>query len=1184
MNHRSKTRLCYCTGGGLLIAAAAGAVGLSTTALMAPRAHVGQGAEVAIAQSAIATAQERRAPVAAAQQRRVPLAQAPAELGFRLADGTNDPSDGGVAGGGDSCFVGTCPLSSFDGLGNACLNQNCNKDSNTVACAGGAGTTPNIFARCFDLAVELPNLVGPIEINEVKWEVSQYTDLVNSIPITINVYSVTGCPPTVAGSIFLGSVVETVGPGSAGTVFFSKPLTGFNQPIVVSAGDVIVVEIQATQDGTVAPLHFFRPQSTANSCTDGFLLAAACGITDYLPVSAIGFANSQIEIVVSLNPVAGAKPVCGNGTLEACEECDDGNTVPLDGCDQNCEIELVCGDGICDEGEIPCNCPADCGAPPAAETGLCSNNFDDDCDGLIDCADPDCALDPLCIFGSCCLQDGTCVDIGGPADCDLLDGHFTLFGDCSDPLFCSTGCFYANGNRAVAINGNQCAPDAFAAAVADDFILADIDLGNPCLITNITFGSSFFNQPAGVIPDPNVDWQGVMVTVYADGGTDGMTKGPGGQPVDPPPSANCDHEAYFPGGIIYSQPSSDFIGVETAPGSGDWTIDVAVNMTLKKKVKYWLSVQPIMNFGGLGQIALASSDTQHGHPAQRGFPAAGIDFWQETGDYWFVLTGEKSLAPPNDACASRLAVGDGWVHFDTTGATTDGPDHPIGTCGPFGDGNVHNDIWYNYTAKCDGEATFSLCKEENFDTRIAIYDGCVCPPTALLGCDDDGCTGGAPFTSTITVPVIAGNCYKVRIGGFGAADVGNGTLSVECNLSGPCPKDFEIIAPGSFPGDTCGAGNNIGLRPSEDQSFTITIPNDGEWEFSMCNSPVVWDGYMYLGTACGLDDIAENDDGCGVGGGPSIITATLVAGDYWVTIEGFAAADCGAYILDISKLALFGACCLKDGTCVDVLNAAACTDPPPLGLGGTFQGGGTDCLTTICPPANDNCDNRVEIFNGKTLFDNTNASTDGPQCDPDMEADLWFNYNATFKGLLTVDTCQDGPPATLTDTVLTVYDGCDCTTIHCGADGLPGQELASDDDSCGVDGFSSTVTVPVVAGNCYKIQVGGWQGLTGSGTITITGVANADISGPGGAGFPDGCVDAFDLGVVLGAWCSTPASGNPPPDPPCVGAGCLSPDFLLADLSGPVGAPDGCVDAFDLAKILANWCSVAGGNPCGTCF
>ncbi|MCZ6851159.1 MAG: hypothetical protein O7F17_05915, partial [Planctomycetota bacterium] len=97
------------------------------------------------------------------------------------------------------------------------------------------------------------------------------------------------------------------------------------------------------------------------------------------------------------------------------------------------------------------------------------------------------------------------------------------------------------------------------------------------------------------------------------------------------------------------------------------------------------------------------------------------------------------------------------------------------------------------------------------------------------------------------------------------------------------------------------------------------------------------------------------------------------------------------------------------------------------------------------------------------------------------------------------------------------------------------------------------------------------------------GILNTDISGPLGAGFPDGCVDAFDLGTLLGAWCSSAGDPDPPGDvdPPC--EDCTSPNAVLADLSGPDGAPDGCVDAFDLGKLLANWCSVAGGNPCGTC-
>ena len=94
----------------------------------------------------------------------------------------------------------------------------------------------------------------------------------------------------------------------------------------------------------------------------------------------------------------------------------------------------------------------------------------------------------------------------------------------------------------------------------------------------------------------------------------------------------------------------------------------------------------------------------------------------------------------------------------------------------------------------------------------------------------------------------------------------------------------------------------------------------------------------------------------------------------------------------------------------------------------------------------------------------------------------------------------------------------------------------------------------------------------------------ADISGPAGPGFPDGCVDAFDLGTLLGAWCSSVGDPDPPGDvdPPC--EDCTSPNFTLADISGAAMVPDGCVDAFDLAKLLANWCSVAGGNPCGTCF
>jgi hypothetical protein len=84
-----------------------------------------------------------------------------------------------------------------------------------------------------------------------------------------------------------------------------------------------------------------------------------------------------------------------------------------------------CGDGVCDAGETPCSCPAECGAPPASEVS-CSGGQDDDCDGAVDCADTDCAAhaacavclppaDPCAVDADCCS--GKCRGKGGVRTC-----------------------------------------------------------------------------------------------------------------------------------------------------------------------------------------------------------------------------------------------------------------------------------------------------------------------------------------------------------------------------------------------------------------------------------------------------------------------------------------------------------------------------------------------------------------------------------------------------------------------------------------------------------------------------------------------------------------------------------------------------------------------------------------------
>ena len=49
--------------------------------------------------------------------------------------------------------------------------------------------------------------------------------------------------------------------------------------------------------------------------------------------------------------IDGGLPTCGNGVVEAGEQCDDGNLMFLDGCSPACQLDPVCGNGIFEQGE-----------------------------------------------------------------------------------------------------------------------------------------------------------------------------------------------------------------------------------------------------------------------------------------------------------------------------------------------------------------------------------------------------------------------------------------------------------------------------------------------------------------------------------------------------------------------------------------------------------------------------------------------------------------------------------------------------------------------------------------------------------------------------------------------------------------------------------------------------------------
>ncbi|HPF41757.1 MAG TPA: PQQ-dependent sugar dehydrogenase [Phycisphaerae bacterium] len=183
--------------------------------------------------------------------------------------------------------------------------------------------------------------------------------------------------------------------------------------------------------------------------------------------------------------------------------------------------------------------------------------------------------------------------------------------------------------------------------------------------------------------------------------------------------------------------------------------------------------------------------------------------------------------PGADNCADAPTIGDGVYDFDTSNATTDGNAHSA--C-EF-DGQTYSDIWWQYNAQCSGNLTVSLCGS-GYDTDLVIYDTCTCTPgdANLAGCNDDGCPGSAPdsYRSTLTVPVIAGNCYLIRVGGWNSGSAGVGTMTIS-NSGAPC--------------NTCGDGN---LEPGEQCDDGNTMSGDGcssscQFEFDDCNSNQVDD-------------------------------------------------------------------------------------------------------------------------------------------------------------------------------------------------------------------------------------------------------------------------------------------------------------------------------------------------------
>ncbi len=122
---------------------------------------------------------------------------------------------------------------------------------------------------------------------------------------------------------------------------------------------------------------------------------------------------------------------CGNGTIDAGEQCDDGNTTPGDHCSATCQIESVCGDGVTEGNELcdDSNTAAGDGCAPVCRPEVCGSGYTDPGET---CDDGNATDGDGC--SSTCQREPRCGDgvLDAGESCD--DGN-TVTGD-----GCSAGC------------------------------------------------------------------------------------------------------------------------------------------------------------------------------------------------------------------------------------------------------------------------------------------------------------------------------------------------------------------------------------------------------------------------------------------------------------------------------------------------------------------------------------------------------------------------------------------------------------------------------------------------------------------------------------------------------------------------------------------------------------------------
>jgi len=460
------------------------------------------------------------------------------------------------------------------------------------------------------------------------------------------------------------------------------------------------------------------------------------------------------------------------------------------------------------------------------------------------------------------------------------------------------------------------------------------------------------------------------------------------------------------------------------------------------------------------------------------------------------------LRPFNDSCANadEVTSGDTITQASIRSASPDGET----TCGAS---NGNPDIWYTYTAICDGTLRATTCgtrdangTDSGADTVISAHSACPGVGANTIACSDDaggaGCSG---LDSTINVPMTSGQQVWVRVTHYGDLDfrMGNGLINVAFDFlpTSPAANDSctnaQPVAAGSSVNGSIACATNDGSATcgstagNADAWYTFVAPCDGTVTFDTCGSRANGgaDTVASIHTGCPGDtrnELACNDDAgqAGCNGLDSNVSAALSAGQRVLV-----------------RVTHFGSGNFRRGNGNFVLNTN---------------------FVPVAPP-NDQCANAANLagFSGNvtgSVFCATNDGTSlcgGSSSNPDV----WYRWTNTTSraGRLYLNTCgtHDAPGVDLgMDTVLNAYNGCPGGPIACNDDAFPTCPRAQGAN------FDSRLGFVVASARTMRVRVSHFGTSMRDGNFILRWQFNpcvADIDDGSFTGVPDGGVTIDDL-------------------------------------------------------------------------